>query len=51
MLQAWRQTPEKLAAAGNYTLTLSLPGYEPIKRAVQIEEGKMMGVDKVHEPR
>jgi serine/threonine protein kinase len=44
-------SPAKFAVApGNYTLTLSLPGYKPITRAVQIEKGKMMGVDEVFEP-
>jgi hypothetical protein len=46
------KSPAKFAVApGNYTLTLSLPGYKPITRAVQIEKGKMMGVDEVFEPR
>jgi serine/threonine protein kinase len=45
------KSPAKFAVApGNYTLTLSLPGYKPITRAVQIEKGKMMGVDEVFEP-
>ena len=45
------KSPAKFAVApGNYTLTLSLPGFKPITRAVQIEKGKMMGVDEVFEP-
>jgi serine/threonine protein kinase len=45
------KSPAKFAVApGNYTLTLSLPGYKPITRAVQIEKGKLMGVDEVFEP-
>jgi serine/threonine-protein kinase len=45
------KSPAKFAVApGSYTLTLSLPGYKPITRAVQIEKGKMMGVDEVFEP-
>ncbi|HEX9120709.1 MAG TPA: protein kinase [Terriglobales bacterium] len=45
------KSPAKFAVApGNYTLTLSLPGYKPITRPVQIEKGKMMGVDEVFEP-
>ena len=45
------KSPAKFAVApGNYTLTLSLQGYKPITRAVQIEKGKMMGVDEVFEP-
>ncbi len=45
------KSPAKFAVApGNYKLTLSLPGFKPITRAVQIEKGKMMGVDEVFEP-
>jgi serine/threonine protein kinase len=45
------KSPAKFAVApGTYTMTLSLPGYKPITRAVQIEKGKMMGVDEVFEP-
>jgi hypothetical protein len=45
------KSPAKFAVApGTYTLTLSLPGFKPITRAVQIEKGKMMGVDEVFEP-
>jgi predicted Ser/Thr protein kinase len=45
------KSPAKFAVTpGSYTLTLSLPGYKPITRSVQIEKGKMMGVDEVFEP-
>ena len=45
------KSPAKLAVApGTYTLILSLPGYKPITRSVQIEKGKMLGVDEVFEP-
>jgi serine/threonine protein kinase len=45
------KSPAKFAVApGTYTLTLSLPGYKPITRPVQIEKGKMMGVDEVFVP-
>ena len=45
------KSPGRFAVApGTYTLTLSLPGYKPITRAVQIEKGKLMGVDEVFEP-
>jgi eukaryotic-like serine/threonine-protein kinase len=45
------KSPARLVVApGTYTLTLSLPGYKPITRSVQIEKGKMVGVDEVFEP-
>jgi len=45
------KSPAKVAVApGTYTLVLSLPGYKPITRSVQIEKGKMLGVDEVFEP-
>ncbi len=45
------KSPAKLAVApGSYTMTLTLPGYKTITRAVQVERGKKLGVDEVFEP-
>ncbi|MGZ4831776.1 MAG: serine/threonine-protein kinase [Terriglobales bacterium] len=49
--QAPLRTPAKLGVVpGNYTMTLRLPGYKPITRPVQIEQGKMLGVEEIFEP-
>jgi predicted Ser/Thr protein kinase len=48
--QAPLRTPAKLGVVpGNYTMTLRLPGYKPITRPVQIEPGKMLGVEEIFE--
>jgi hypothetical protein len=50
-LAAPSKSPARFAVApGTYSLTLSLPGYKPITRSVQIEKGKMLGVEEIFEP-
>ncbi len=45
------RTPMKVGVTpGNYTMVLRLPGYKPVTRTVQIERGKLFGVEEILQP-
>ena len=49
--QAPIRTPAKVGVTpGNYKMVLKLPGYKPVTRSVQIERGKLFGVEEILQP-